>query len=281
MGIKKLFNTGKNIIGEAGGAAIGYSVGGCEGAMIGAASGELITIVIDKIGADFAERIVSPREDYRLGLVYLNARKKILEKLAAGEQLRKDLETTSAITSPACIEIPIKERPPCVEAIEGILLAAQREHEEKKLPFISNLLANICCDSNIDIFQIDFLIKISSTMSFRQMCILCMFSDPYISKIKGRYCAEATFPKFNENLDSIFQEIIDLGSKGLLYANNEPVTKAALIDNPREIKVIGAGISLYKLMELKKIDEKYLDAITYDLFPQESERYPPQKRNPR
>jgi len=184
---------------------------------------------------------------------------------------------------PACIEIPITERPPSDEVLEGILLAAQREHEEKKLPFLSNLLANIYYDPNIDIPQINFLIKISSTMSFRQMCILSMFSDPYKSKINGRYCAEAAFPKSNENLDSIFQEIIDLGSKGLLYSDDEPVTKASLANNPRYIKVIGAGISLYKLMELEYIDEEYLNAITYNLFPQESERDPPKispkKRN--
>jgi len=47
-----------------------------------------------------------------------------------------------------------------------------------------------------------------------------------------------------------------------------------------EVEVVGAGSDLYKLMELGKINEADLDSIAFKIFPQESEKYPPEKRNP-
>ena len=59
----------------------------------------------------------------------------------------------------------------------------------------------------------------------------------------------------------------------------EPVTKASHLNIPMEVDVVGAGSSLYKLMELGTINETYLDAIAFKIFPKESEKYPPEKRN--
>ena len=159
-------------------------------------------------------------------------------------------------------------------------MAVQREHEERKLPFLGNLLANIFFDRTIDISHANLLIKNGRTISFTQMCILIIFSKPYKSKIKGRYCGRSEFPKSDKNLTSVFQEIFDLGSQGLLYRNEyEPVTRASHLNEPINVNVVGAGRNLYELMELGKIDETYLDSVAFKIFPSESEKYPPEKRN--
>ena len=56
--------------------------------------------------------------------------------------------------------------------------------------------------------------------------------------------------------------------------------RLSLCDDPMEVEVVGAGSDLYKLMELGKINEADLDSIAFKIFPQESEKYPPEKRNP-
>ena len=267
---KEIVDAGTKFLVKAAGAIVGYSLGGLEGAL----STAFIDSAIDIFKTDYSKRSISPWEERRVRKVLDGFRKKVQNRLDKGEPLRNDgFFKLSLSGHPACSEIPFEEQPPSIEAIEGILLAAQREHEEKKLLFLGNLLANIFFEPGIDISQINFLIKIGSTISFRQMCILSMFSEPYRSTMDGRYRADVTFPKPNDNLNSIFQEIINLGSQGLLYENDEPVTKPYFISRPCSINVIGAGSNLYKLMELSEINKAYLDAIVLDLFPNETKKF--------
>ncbi len=283
-GIDKLIKAGSKIAGTSLGAAVGLSLAGTEGAVQGAAVGTTCSLLLEegltKVVGDFATRVLGPREVERIGASIIYARNKIQEKLAAGETLRNDgfFEQPQPPRS-ACAEIPIIERPPSEEIIEGILLSVQKEHEEKKLPFIGNLMANICFDSSIDKSQANFLIKIGKNISYMQMCILSMFSHPYKSNIEGRYFESSNFPYADRKLNSLFQEIFDLGSQGLLYrAKYEPVTKASDLNDPMSIEIVGAGSDLYRLMELGRLSELDLDPILFKLFPSESTKYPPKKR---
>jgi hypothetical protein len=114
-----------------------------------------------EIGNDASERLLSERERMRMGGVMLYSADKIRKKLAAGSQPRDDgfFEKPSK-THPACAELPFVDRPAAQEILEGILLVAQREYEEKKLPFLGNLYANIAFDSSIDRPYANFLLKI-------------------------------------------------------------------------------------------------------------------------
>jgi hypothetical protein len=279
-GIKTLVEAGSEIVGSSTGAVIGFLLAGLEGAAVGGACAPLLTKGLIEIGNDIEKRLLSEREKIRIGGVISYATLKIREKIAAGERLRTDgfLEQPSA-GFPACAEIPIISRPPVNEVIEGLLLAVQREHEEMKLPFQGNLLANFFFNPSIDRSRANLLVKISKTISFRQMCILSIFSDPYKSLIKGRYFESSAFPSADMSLNSLFQEIFDLGSQGLLYrARYEPVTKVSHLNGIMDVEVVGAGFDLYNLMELGKIEETYFDAIAFKLFPLESTKYPPKKR---
>ena len=55
--------------------------------------------------------------------------------------------------------------------MEGIFFAAQRENEERKLPYLANLYANICFDDAISRPMANQLIKIAASISFRQLAI--------------------------------------------------------------------------------------------------------------
>jgi hypothetical protein len=195
-GIKSLIEEGSKITGPAMGAAIGFLLGGPIGAAIGGGSAYLLQKGMIAIGNDIGKRFLGEREKMRIGGVTMYAADKIQKNLALGMKLRDDgfFEQPQPRDN-ACIELPILERPPDEEIIEGILLAVQREHEEKKLPFIGNLLANIFFDSSIDKEQANLMIKISETITFTQMCLLAIFSEPYKSKINGRFSGNSAFPK--------------------------------------------------------------------------------------
>jgi hypothetical protein len=259
MSIKNLF---KCLTAKALGGTIGYSIGGYEGAMVGAASSEFIMIGIDQIGADFAERVLSPREDYRIGLVFLNSKKKIMEKLAAGAILRTDLDIPT--TSPACVELPMTERPQYEEIIEGFLLSVQREPEEKKLPFIENLLANVFFDSSIDNDQINLMIKISKNISYRQLCILCIFAQTKNFALRDRNYRK--IETLGEKRIFLLQEIADLKTQGLLNCSGEACLGLSDV-NPSKMRIQGTGAMLYNLMELWKIKKIDLDSIAVLLKP--------------
>jgi hypothetical protein len=102
------------------------------------------------------------------------------------------------------------------------------------------------------------------------MCILSLFSDSNKSYLEARFFKSSAFPYTDMGLNSIFQEIFDLGSQGLLYREYEPVAKASDFNNPLQVRIVGAGSDLCRLMELNEIDKENLEYIVNILFPQKS-----------
>jgi hypothetical protein len=279
-----IINAGSEITGGAlAGATNGFLMSGLSGAFAGAVAGgsaPLIKRAIIRIADDISERFISEREKIRIGGVIIYASKKIQERLAAGEMLRNDgffeLPSTGL---PACTEIPIMERPPAEEVIEGFLLAVQREHEESKLPFIGNLLANIFFDSTIDKAQANWLIKFAQRISFRQMCILSLYMQ---SKIKinemKRKCAFNPQRYSNEKMEMLIREAVELGLffKGIELSFDVPgAPVASLYDlwHSDHVHVNGLGRDLYRLMDLRKIDDGKLEDIVSLIYNEGSEIY--------
>jgi hypothetical protein len=72
------------------------------------------------------------RETKRIGATLTFAAAKIKERLDSGQNLRSD----------GFFDEDASNRAPADEIAEGVVIAAQREHEEKKLKFYGNLLAS-------------------------------------------------------------------------------------------------------------------------------------------
>lgn len=259
-GINSLVNAGSEIVGPAMGAVIGFLFGGPTGAAIGGASTQLLKRGIIEVGNDIAERFLSEREKIRIGGVIIYATIKIQEKLAAGKMLRDNgfFEPPST-RHPACTEIPFVERPPTKEVIEGILLAVQREHEEKKVPFLGNLLANILFDPTIDKAQSNLMVRISKSISYRQLCLLSIFAHTADFELRKKDYRESGAELTYKQI-SLLQEISDLWTQGILNCSGEP--NLGLTDvNPSKMKIQGVGVLLYKLMELWRIDNTDIEHI--------------------
>jgi hypothetical protein len=63
------------------------------------------------------------------------------------------------------------------EIIEAVLLRAEREPEERKLPYQAKLLSYIFFDESIDIGMAHQLLPFAEGLSYRQYCILALATN--------------------------------------------------------------------------------------------------------
>jgi len=245
-GVKCLIEAGSEITGGATGAAIGLLFAGPAGSVIGGAIGPLVSRVLIQIAEDLQERFLSKREKARIGAVIYYATIKIQEKLEEGNPPRSDefFQKTSG------------GRPAAEEIFEGVLLAAKREHEEKKIPFMGYLFANIAFDSRIDKWQANLLIKIAAQISYRQMCLLNLYSNQsiYAKKFSDKKDCLSKLSYDDPKKSAIKQEIWSLIVEDLLfYPGHVPYGGHSFPSSKIEIRELGSVV--YNLMELWRIDE--------------------------
>ncbi len=262
-GTNDIINAGAEITGSAiAGGTSGFLLGGPVGGLAGAAAGgatPLLKHCIIRIVGDIAERSLSEREKIRIGGVINYAAHKIQEKLNAGEKLRSDdFFQKPTKTHAACAEIAFAERPASQEVLEGILLATQREHEEKKIPFLGNLLANFAFRSDIDSSQANMLIKLGKGISYRQMCLLSLFENSEKFRMRDKDYSNSIL--YDEKKASLLQEIYALEIQDLLIYPEHVVIGSSAV-NPSKMKLQLVGYMLYSLMELSRIDDAELDLI--------------------
>ena len=240
--IEKAFDIGDSLAGSAAGAALG-AVAGPLGIVAGALIGTVAEQTIILIGNEIKDRMLSKQESIRVGTVYQIAGEKINANLESGRILRDDDFFTSNDGG----------RPASEELLEGTLLSAQKEYEEKKLKYIGNLYGNLLFTSDITVPTANMLIKLAESLTYRQLCEIAT-----IAMMQGSPNAE-TNPLLKESFHtvsgmnnvSIASEIFDLYQKTLL-SSSDAIFDAAGI-NPSKLKVVGNGVSLYNLMELRTI----------------------------
>jgi len=241
--IKEIVESSGDITGSISGAVIGSLVAGPAGLILGGAGGVVITKLFKKIGNEIQERVLSTREQIRIGAAYTFAISKISENLNQGKLIRND----------GFFE-HVNGRSFSEEILEGIVQTAQKEHEERKVKFLGNLYGNICTDNSISNDQANQLIKITNALTYRQFCLLYLYNTR-----KERNTLPTTYPDPAEKRIipfDIIAEVKDLTQKGLLHT----VTSFASLDgfNCRSFSVTSGGKFYYKTLELQEID---LDAV--------------------
>jgi hypothetical protein len=243
LAVDDLIKIGSEIAGSAAGATIGFFTAGPAGAALGGATGPLLAYTFSRLGAEMRRRQLGPREELRIGATIAFAAEKIKQKLANGEQIRQD----------GFFQKQPNERTAADEILEGILLVAQREHQERKLPFYGNLIANIAFHPEIDRAQANLLIRLAERISYRQICLLALFGSPAKQDFGLRQEDYSKAGNIGAARVGLLQEIYDLYSQGMLNASG-----VALIDLPGvvpgKMNVQGTGAMLYNLMELSRID---------------------------
>ncbi len=232
------------------GAAVGGAVGGMPGVALGGAAGSLAASTLQRVGKEIDARLLSPREQQRVGEVFRLAVEQIRQRLERGDQLRSDGFFKAD---------PAGRRPAAEELLEGILLVTQREYQERKLPYLANLFANLAFDTNIPPTYAVMLVKIAEDLTFRELILLELFSRPHrIALRSGDYRGS---PSLQHGLIELMYESLYLHHRGYVAMPGDTMLGPSDL-NPEKMQTQGAGLVLRELMGLSALWERDADEVS-------------------
>lgn len=194
------------------------------------------------------------------GMMMAAATIRIDERMKNGENLRDD----------GFFDPRLGDRPVADEVYEGALMVAQRTYQEKKIPFLGNLLASISFDKEIDGGNANLLLRQAEAISYRQLCILALLGNIRVLAVldpppddlfapefrKGAYRGRSPTP----NDMAILQEAWDLQARSLAYVG--PTAMDDRWVNPEEMTFTEIGALLYQSMELWEIYREEMEEVT-------------------
>ena len=254
--LRLLINKGTEILGGAAGSAVGTVIGsllaGPGGALVGGGIGAAATMTFRAVGHDLSSRLLSPREQARVGGVFTLAAAEIVERCKNGESIRDD----------GFFDTGGGGRTDAEEVWESTLLKSQREPEEKKLPYMAHLLANLAFDTEISAAMAHQMTKAAESMTYRQLCILQLSANKERFSLRKRsYEGQDSFSK---DLYQLIFEYYDLYNRGLI--NFRGTLAASLVDvNPGAATPQALGVDIYNQMRLCLIPNDELTPIAAHL----------------
>lgn len=241
-----LFKLGTEFIGGGVGGVVGFALGGPAGAIIGGTATPLIT--------EFSKRLLTSRQKAKVGAALIYAQKTIQHNLDRGltpnTEFFKDKNNDG--------------RPDANEIWEGILINAEKEYEERKIPYYGNLMANLAFEKNFSKERAGFLLKLSRNLSYRQLCLIAIFTGTQIKPKLRKVDYRGDAASISQHLASILHEILEMYNLGIVNLPNDSILGLTDV-NPSSMTVQGAGVELERLMELNKISAEDLQQVAVAL----------------
>lgn len=235
---KSIVDAGASIAGGVAGAAVRILF---PDPLSGAAVGAVVSETTKRTISEFASRLLSSREEARIGAAISYATLKIQQKLEAGDIPRSD----------GFFEKDATGRSDADEVLEGVLLKAKNENQEKKLKFLGNLYANIAFSPDISSAMAAFLLKTAESLTYRQFCFLSLVGQ------EGSFDANhlRLWRHSIADLEALKREEMslhstDLGTIGLI----KPISDFEDVLSPM-------GKIFYDLLGLQEIPKEDLDAL--------------------
>ena len=254
--IRRLIRSGSeafaDVSASAAGSAVGFAVGGPAGAVVGGTVSALASKCFRRIGDEITGRTLSPREEARVGRVYVLAAADLRRRIEGGEELRHDgfFDRTS------------RGRSDAEEVIEGVLLKSQREPEEKKLPYMAALLSSVAFDEEISAEMAHQIVKAAEDMTYRQICVL------RLSAIKDQLDLRESdyrgYGSFSRELLQVLYECYDLYRRGFVSFGGT-VTFGPSDVKPNSMTVQGLGAEAYNLMRLSTMPIREIAPVASQL----------------
>lgn len=250
--VRRLIENGAEIAGGAVGGALGFLAAGPAGAAVLGAGGVTAAIALKRIGAEVGERVLGPRERIRLGGVLALAAASIQDRINRGEDVRQD----------DFFDQKASGRSEADEVAESVLLKSQREPEERKLPYMAKLLANISFDATISAEMAHQLIKVAEQLTYRQMCLLKVGAFRQNLGLRvANYRQQRTSRK---ELYQVLYECFDLYQRGFVNFGGDAAFGPTDV-NPGQMTPQGLGADLFNTMELAAIPDTDLMPIVAQL----------------
>ena len=158
--LRRMIETGVNMIGASSGAAISVITGSPEFGIGSAAVGA--TGAYQRIGTEIANRVLAHGEQERIGGVLALSAEVLKEKLENGHKLRDDGFFDTPKNSRSCGD----------EILEGLLRKAQTEYEEKKIPYLAHFWANASISESFDVNELHMMMKLIEQLTYRHLTII-------------------------------------------------------------------------------------------------------------
>jgi hypothetical protein len=245
--LRKAIGVGAELVGAAASGALGFLFAGPFGAAGAGAAGVVISKTLLEVGDEVCDRILSPREKVRVGAAVAIAADRTQERLKHGDQIRTD-DFINDGTS----------RPPVSEVTEGLLLAAQKSYEEKKVPFIGRLLANLNFRPDLSVQSASLLVRLSDQLSYQHLCLLRLCHDNASgTPLKGGQAGK--YVKSPEHA-ALLSDLLYLERLGLINNSGNAVLDITGI-NPPKMQLQLFGSHLFSLMELDLIPQEDLTGL--------------------
>lgn len=158
---------------------------------------------------------------------------------------------------------PILDRSAGDEILEGTLIAAKNEYEEKKLKYYGNLVANIAFHQEIDSYHANYLLRIAERLSYRQICILTLFNRKSNYNFSSNFSERYKTLYQNQNEFTLVLEIKELKILELLGSSNEALFGGGPAGNitPATTELRNIGKILHTIMNLDEIDRSEIDKL--------------------
>lgn len=216
--------------------------------------------VVTEVGSEFSKRFLSPAEEARIGSTILLAMDGIRRRLDKGDHLRGDWFSESDATTANEAK----------EVAERIVLTTQKDPEERKIQYVSNMWVNLCFDDRFDAAEAHSLIKNAETLTYRKMCLLhlsALLRANLANENGGIYRAagangEVHVLDFSSLRDEqrprdhrYTQDEVFLLSDCLDLYRMRYITVGYMTDDiadviPKRLGIIGMGVYAWQLMEL-------------------------------
>jgi hypothetical protein len=258
----ELIEGGADLAGASIGAAVGL-IGGPELVVGGAAAGIVASRMFRRMGSELQQRLLGPRQRVRVGATLAVAAQMISTRLEAGEAPRSDdfFEASSAGRSAA------------EEVLEGVLQAAGEAFEERKVPFLGRLYANVAFDPSVGRPQANFFIAVAERLTFRQVVLMAVISRRDAEPLAISAAKEAP-PRQVHFGEKLGLEADDLERRGLIAQGLPGSTprsgaRAFVEAGSRpvlDLALTGPGEQLHDLMGLSDVSDEERREVLLDLL---------------
>ena len=208
--------------------------------------GGIIQPLLVATAEEFNTRLLSVHEDSRVHKVMHDAICKIQLRLEKGDIPRQDdfisdskLESTEAKA-----------------ILEGVLLKAKDEYEEKKLVYYSNLIAQMVFDSSWNYQRLNAMLRMFDQLSYRQLQLMALAQRK--DEINTpQWCVKFKRIPVSFSYYDLYCEVVQLSNLAIFHQPGESLMMG--IGDKQALSPIGK--SMAELMELSSIPQEELDEL--------------------
>lgn len=236
----------------------GRALAGKDAGMLGLITGEamppfpgvatdwLAVRALQGAAAELAARVLSPGERERAAAVVAIALARLCDNLSAGRPVRRD----GFFGSPP--------RSAGDEFAEAVLAAAARDPEERKLPHLGAMAANIACHPATDRALALILARLAAELSYRQLVLLAVLAYRERFALRASDYVDAT--RLPIGTVAALHDLAELERRGLVLQGG------GAVGNPRDLiparmAPVGLGEVLVKRLDLNRVDGDEIAAV--------------------